>query len=138
MVDEVTHFHSRLYPKQFGEGYVYASIETKAVGVTIYLRIIYKFKNLYIETITQRTYGVKGNHVLHSWRVVDSLAVLEDYGYGGRYPPVVVVRPESPKATRVVVREEPKVAPRRVVVKQKGCPNGYRHEMYSDLCMVVF
>lgn len=73
------------------------------------------------------------------------MAVLSDYGHGGRNPAIVVVQQQPEKEeeaeeeeSNVVVNDTPDHLSRQVTIKQKSCPNGYRHEMFSDLCMVVF
>ena len=78
-------FLKKLYPQQMGEGYVYASIETKSVGVSIYFRFVYKFKGLVIEAVVKKVYGVKSSHVLQSWRIINGLKDKVDYGYGSDY-----------------------------------------------------
>ena len=57
-VAAATNFVKKMYPQQFGEGYVYASIETKNVGVSIYIRLVFRFKGDFVEAVIKKLYGV--------------------------------------------------------------------------------
>ena len=43
-----TNFVKKMYPQQFGEGFIYASIETKNVGVSIFIRLVFRFKGDFV------------------------------------------------------------------------------------------
>lgn len=47
------------------------------------MRFVYKFKDLWIEAAVKKTYGVKGSHILQSWKIVNGLSGKKDFGYGG-------------------------------------------------------
>ena len=141
-VASCTGFLKKLYPKQFGEGYEYLSIETKTVGMNIYAKLIYRFRGIYVEAVVKYTYGVENSHVLYSWKVVSGLKHKEDYGYGVRYVysynvPKKLLYQDQPPATAVP-------APKKTVPKEdnpvmkKTCPRGTYVELFTRQCMVVF
>ena len=68
-----------------GEGFVYVSIETKSVGVVIFLRLIYKVKGLFVEAVIKKVYGVAQSEVLYSWKIINGLSDKKEFGYGVEY-----------------------------------------------------
>lgn len=79
---EATGFAKKLYPKQMGEGYAFVSIETKNVGVNIFIRIVYQVKGVWIEVVIKKVYGVKNSNILYSWNIISGLKEKKDYGHG--------------------------------------------------------
>jgi len=67
LVASCTGFLNRLYPIYFAKGYVYASIETKTVGFNIYVRIVYNFNGVFVQSTVQVAYGVDNSQVLDEW-----------------------------------------------------------------------
>lgn len=131
-------FLKKLYPKQFGEGYIYASIETKNVGVAIYIRVVYKFKGLVIEAVVKKVYGVRSSHVLQSWKIINGLKDKKDYGYGSDYkysynvPKELLYQDSEPTM--------PEAAPMPVprYVKARRCPLGSRKSFFGSGCIILF
>lgn len=85
LIASCTGFLSRLYPLHFSQGYRYVLIETKTVGVNIFVRNIYNFGGLFVQSVVQVAYGVESSEVLHEWTEIKGLKFLEDYGYGKFY-----------------------------------------------------
>lgn len=139
-----TGFLKKLYPQQFGNGFVYASIETKNVGVSIFIRFVYKFKGLWIEAVVKKVYGVKASHVLHSWKIVNGLKEKKEFGYGTIYDysynvPKNLLYREAPMTVPKPVPVAVAVAPAPPKVKKMtGCPEGTRKEYFTGSCVVVF
>lgn len=84
-VASCTGFLTKLYPVYFGQAWIYASIETKTVGVNMFTRIVYQFGVSFAEAIVGQTYGVASSHVLYSWRLFEAIRTRPDYGYGRSY-----------------------------------------------------
>lgn len=67
LVASCTGFLSRLYPVFFTRNYIYVSIETRTVGVNIFVRIVYRFADRLVQSVVQVTYGVDSSHILNEW-----------------------------------------------------------------------
>jgi hypothetical protein len=85
LVASCTGFLSRLYPTFFSREYIYVAIETRTVGVNIYVRIVYRFAERLVQSVVQVTYGVDNSHILNEWVEIDAVQLLDDYGYGRVY-----------------------------------------------------
>lgn len=77
-----TGFIKKLYPVVFAKNFLYVSIETKSVGVSLSTRIIYNIEGKAFEATISTTYGVRRSHVLQSYLPVVFVRPAKDYGYG--------------------------------------------------------
>jgi hypothetical protein len=121
-----------LYPIYFAKGYTYVSIETKTVGVNIFVRIVYNFGGPFVQSVVQVAYGVDNSHVLNEWVEINGLRVLTDYGYGKIYDysydiDVTTFYQTTPAKTETVT----------VTVESDDCPSGTRRNIFNQ-CAVVF
>jgi hypothetical protein len=137
-----TGFLSKLYPSHFLKAYVYVSIETKTIGISLYVRVILSFGDQFVEAVVQMTYGVERSHVLHSWNTVYMLKTAKDYGYGyscdyqyGLSNSVFAVqRTASNLSTDISKPETPQSSAHGML----ECPAGARYEYFSKTCIVIF
>jgi hypothetical protein len=143
-VASCTGFLYRLYPANFGQGWLYASIETKAVGVNLYTRLVYQLGDKFAEATVGQTYGVDNSHILYSWSFLSALRVKSDYGYGKDYSffynldKSYFYRDQSaPKANLSVQPETPKDSD-KPATSRKSCPPFTRREVFTGQCIVVF
>lgn len=77
-----TGFVKKLYPVVFAKKFLYVSIETKSVGVSLSTRIVYNVEGKAFEATVSTTYGVQRSHVLQSYLPVVFVKSAKDYGYG--------------------------------------------------------
>jgi hypothetical protein len=77
-----TGFVKKLYPVVFAKKFLYVSIETKSVGVSLSTRIVYNVEGKAFEVTVSTTYGVQRSHVLQSYLPVVFVKPAKDYGYG--------------------------------------------------------
>lgn len=144
-VASCTGFLTRLYPAYFGNGWLYASIETKTVGVNLFTRLVYQFGDRFAEATVGQTYGVDSSHVLYSWSFLSALRLKADYGYGHDYSffynldKSYFYKDQTPAKPNLSVhisapaQEAPKEAP-----SSHACPPFTRREAFTGQCIVVF
>ncbi len=143
-VASCTGFLARLYPSYFGEGWLYASIETKAVGVNLYSRLVYQTGGKFVEAVVGQTYGVDNSHVLYSWKFLSVLRQRPEYGYGKTYDFSYHIDQKYlynyktlPQLSLTKEVAAPPVAPVNDE-KPTDCPPFTRKEIFTGQCIVVF
>ena len=88
----------------------------------------------------KKTYGIRGSHVLQSWKIVNGLKEKKDFGYGAEYnysynvPKSLLYKDHADAPEAAVVVPNPKVH-KKVSV---GCPPGSRQSLFGHGCVVIF
>lgn len=80
-----TGYLSKLYPDVFKSNYNYVLIETKNVGLTLYIRLIYTFGKQAFRATIKLTFSVDNSQTLNSWETVVYVAPESNYGYGNSF-----------------------------------------------------
>jgi hypothetical protein len=139
-VASCTGFLNRLYPTSFLEGWLYASIETKTVGVNMFTRLVFQFGLTFAEAVVGQTFGVESSQVLYSWKTMAALRTIPDYGYGKAYNYLYGLDKKyfyDQPAVKPNLSVQP-VAASREVHMHDSCPPYTRREIFTGQCLVVF
>jgi hypothetical protein len=111
------------------------------VGVSIFLRLVYQYKGIFIEVVIKKIYGVENSYVLYEWKVINGLkGGAVDFGYGLDYSYADRVLPlDSQAASTPNLTSEPAASPAAApTVAARPCPPGSRREYFTSNCVVVF
>ena len=106
--------------------------------MSIYIRLVFRFKGDFVEAVIKKMYGVQNSHVLYSWKILSGLRYQDDYGYGKNYnysynvdPALLYIdsTPVPKPVSNLRVEPAPPAQPRANLNLMALCPPGARTDM---------